>query len=76
MDDLPFVFTYKVDGADSNENAIKEFVQIEGGATTTVTVSWIWPYYVDAAKDIADTALGIAHISGDVTATITAEQVD
>lgn len=86
-DNVPLKFstdggsTWSTDLSSLNVDISAASSQIAIGATTTAqTVQWKWDYYVDAATDANDTALGIAAQTSapqvTVSATITVEQVD
>ena len=71
---LGLTYTYKVDGVASDAATIANWNPIDMNGDHTVTVEWAWPF--EAGRDAADTTLGEAAANFDVTATITAEQVD
>ena len=75
---LPLTYTYKVG---SNVYTQGEFVAIKMGDTATITVTWEWPFERTdgeglTANDAADTTLGEAGATFNITATLVAEQVD
>lgn len=50
---------------------------VEIPVTTKYTIGWEWPFYVDAASDVKDTALGTSGIATlQIDFTITATQIN
>ena len=71
---IPLNFTFKIDGADYTQG---DFVEIAMNASKVITVTWEWPFEaVGSNTNAADTALGEAGTTFNVSATIVAEQVD
>lgn len=71
LNGLPLTFTYKIGG---DAYTVGNFVAIGMNETKTVTVTWEWPFERNA--DAADTTLGEAAGTFNVSATVVAEQVD
>ena len=75
---LPLTFTYKVGDTEYTQG---QFVAINMNETKTVTVTWEWPFERGESdtlvnNDKADTALGEAAATFNITATVVVEQVD
>ena len=73
-----FPVEYSLDGANWDKditNLVATGV-LNMGDDTTVTVYWHWVFYVDAAQDVIDTALGINEVEVTITANAILTQVD